>query len=180
MVHINGAQWPILQIKHTPNMPRGKSSSVETKFTALDVAMSYLPHRTQARFRCISKDIQKKVPSSIKPPTYANILEDLQQHALGLNNTTDNKTCVFADGETWGIELVVRDNGKRVRIMMGLVGGTWQTISTCLKHRVKFVMYRMIQKGKHLKRMGISVEDALNSIVADYADVMTMGEYIRI
>lgn len=158
-------------------MPRGKRSSAATKFTALDVVIEYLPERTQARFRCVSHSMNDRVSKSIKPPIYASLIEELQEHANSIAHPTDGKTCVYVDGETMGMELLVKDNGKRVQIYMGFTDDDhWQIISTCLKQRVKFILYRMIQKGKQLKRTGIPVEDVISGIYSDCAEVMTIGD----
>lgn len=61
----------------TNKRPRGQRVTEETKYQVLNALMEYLPQRSQARFRVVSTSVKEMVSTSLKPPVYAPIIEEI-------------------------------------------------------------------------------------------------------
>lgn len=163
-------------------MPRGKKIAHQTKYEVLSCILQHLPQRTQARFKAVSKDVKAMLPDSIKPPSYAQLLDELQATVRSLPRGSRQVT--FMDGTEFGLD--VKYVGLKVRIEVGKTDQLkWKLVSTCKPGNIKKVLYRAAAKGKSVKLKGIGpymVSEVLEHVastggsVQDYMPVPPVGQ----
>ncbi len=86
-------------------------------YTVLDLVIPYTTQRTQARMRTVCKDIKALVPSTVTPPVYSDLIQELvdwTEKAVKKPHTKYNKTTLSMDQEGYDVEygLHCRIEGK--------------------------------------------------------------------
>jgi hypothetical protein len=123
------------------------------RYEVLSCIMPYLPPRSQARFRAVSKVVGEMVPSTVSTPVYAHIIEN---HAACIHkNKFEGITDLFVQ-EEGGITKDIMFfttcdlyNGDKVNVNLWVEGKAFK-ISNCKKENFKYIMYRAIEKNKKL------------------------------
>lgn len=159
-------------------MPKGKRIPTGIKYEALSCVMAYMPPRAQARCRAVSKAVKAMVPSTVTAPAYAGIIDEM--HATVASLSKGSKRVVYADTESWGMDVRFMADGKRVRVEVGptahgIGNDKWSTVSKCQPKHFKRVMYQAIHSKRVVKqRRGrgvVEVTNLFDSLVSGGAEV---------
>lgn len=158
-----------------------KRSTPETRYQVLSCVMEHLPVRTQARFRAVSKEVKAMAPDGmITKPLYADLLDHITGIAIALpciglaNATNRSMTVITADGNDIGVDVVFDKHKGVVRFQIGnLDHTTWDVLLTCKPHRLKYFVYRTIERNKTIKRLEkMQIDHALAAIAIEYKDMV--------
>lgn len=159
----------------TPRIQIGHRIHADTKFNVLSSVMEYLPLRTQARFRAVSKAIGAMVSAeATKPPVYAALLDELHARVLSapVGMVLEITAGGLEDGD-WGAHVSVT-NTKRGRMVRVQAGGMqmprWRCITRCKAYNLKFVIYRMIERNKTIDNH--SVRSVLIELASRYCGII--------
>lgn len=129
-----------------------KRASTESRWTVFTLVINYLPKRSVARFSCVSKETFKQIPS-IKPPSYAPIIEDFAR-SLKKNEEllVESRSEIDQEPIILFCELI---HGKfEFHIFHEHQRICW-ILTKCTRHKLKQMIYRAIETNKIIKDANI-------------------------
>lgn len=135
-----------------------------SKYTVLDVVMGYLPERTQARFRCVSKGVKSMVATHIAPPIHHDMIEDITRRSKQQSLVT-YAVCMggaeLRDTDTMIIQMRSSGAGAkhRVRMYVAFFRSPFKVVITSRSKNVKRNLYRALPR--HLPHMGMTLAELL-------------------
>lgn len=145
----------------------------QTKWEALSCVMSYLPDRTQARFRAVSKDVMAMADKSISAPFCAPIIEKHYASMLTdgfFEGITDSFIQLDTGEIVKDIMLVTSLNlydSTRVSVWVYIHGRQYR-VTSCFIKNFKFIMHRAILNDKILnKKKDIHLKQVMESLMTD-------------
>lgn len=137
-------------------------------WTTFKTVLDYLPPRTLARFKAVSSIVKDEIDHrDIKKPNYADLIDTMVDAAKGVGSGTVVGDGSVVDMDTGYLDKVcevetVVSSSRTVELYFAMYGKS-QRLTKCNIKRLKYILYRMIEKNKKIKRFDTHVQDLFES-----------------